>query len=235
MADLHLIQLFFDTARLTAAVNAGRDEDGGYILHRGMAGLFIGGVPAPLWYRERRGLVEVLAYAQEDAAALGERAALTLNPALWHSLMPGSLLSKPMPRFREGQHLGFEVRACPVKRTRPAGEAARERDAFLVACEGGEGGEAPPREQVYLGWLSEQLEGMGARLIESQLVGFQLQRVFRQQRQDGHRSRGRLTRPDALFRGRLMVEEPVQFEAFLSRGVGRHRAFGFGMLRLSPA
>jgi CRISPR system Cascade subunit CasE len=44
-----------------------------------------------------------------------------------------------------------------------------------------------------------------------------------------------LERPDAVFEGRLAVADPDAFRARLARGVGRHRAFGFGMLLLRPA
>ena len=42
-------------------------------------------------------------------------------------------------------------------------------------------------------------------------------------------------RPDVTFRGTLQVTDPDRFHALLARGVGRHRAFGFGMLLLRPA
>jgi CRISPR system Cascade subunit CasE len=44
----------------------------------------------------------------------------------------------------------------------------------------------------------------------------------------------RIERPNAVLEGHLMVRDPVAFRALLARGVGRHRAFGFGMLLLRP-
>jgi CRISPR system Cascade subunit CasE len=41
-------------------------------------------------------------------------------------------------------------------------------------------------------------------------------------------------RPAVTFEGTLTVTDGEQFEALLARGVGRHRAFGFGMLLLRP-
>ncbi|MEE8524028.1 MAG: type I-E CRISPR-associated protein Cas6/Cse3/CasE [Thermoanaerobaculia bacterium] len=41
-------------------------------------------------------------------------------------------------------------------------------------------------------------------------------------------------RPDALLTGTLEVTDPDAFATLLARGVGRHRAFGFGMLLLRP-
>jgi CRISPR system Cascade subunit CasE len=38
-----------------------------------------------------------------------------------------------------------------------------------------------------------------------------------------------------VFSGLLQVEDAAAFTALLARGIGRHRAFGFGMLLLKPA
>jgi CRISPR system Cascade subunit CasE len=38
-----------------------------------------------------------------------------------------------------------------------------------------------------------------------------------------------------VFDGALEVTEPGTFASSLTRGIGRHRAFGFGMLLLRPA
>ena len=40
--------------------------------------------------------------------------------------------------------------------------------------------------------------------------------------------------PDVVMQGRLRVSDPQAFAQLLARGVGRHRAFGFGMLLLRP-
>jgi CRISPR system Cascade subunit CasE len=41
--------------------------------------------------------------------------------------------------------------------------------------------------------------------------------------------------PDASFSGVLVVEDPEKFAGLLAHGVGRHAAFGYGMLLLRPA
>lgn len=33
---------------------------------------------------------------------------------------------------------------------------------------------------------------------------------------------------------RIRIKDPASFDALLRRGIGRHRAFGFGMMLLSP-
>jgi hypothetical protein len=41
--------------------------------------------------------------------------------------------------------------------------------------------------------------------------------------------------PDAILRGEFVVKDPASFAAVLTNGVGRHRAYGYGMLLLRPA
>lgn len=50
----------------------------------------------------------------------------------------------------------------------------------------------------------------------------------------GPRPRVSLTRPAALLQGEMIIQDGDQFQALLARGIGRHRAFGFGMLLLKP-
>ena len=49
------------------------------------------------------------------------------------------------------------------------------------------------------------------------------------------RGNARLVRPSAVLEGTLSITDPVEFRQTLARGIGRHRAFGFGMLLLRPA
>jgi CRISPR system Cascade subunit CasE len=41
--------------------------------------------------------------------------------------------------------------------------------------------------------------------------------------------------PDAVLAGQLRVTSPDAFAQLLANGLGRHRAFGFGLLLLRPA
>jgi CRISPR system Cascade subunit CasE len=86
------------------------------------------------------------------------------------------------------------------------------------------------REEVYTDWLSRQLDGRGGAALESAtLQSFQRTRAVRKR---GNRySEG----PDALMRGVLTVTDGKAFAELLARGVGRHRAYGYGMLLLRPA
>lgn len=209
-------------------------QDLGYILHGHLQELF--GELAPKPFRSRRvgRDLEVLGYSSADEPALRAHGATFAEPLALRSLQ--QLAVKAMPaRWEPGQRLGFEVRACPVVRkssataTRSAGV---EVDAFLAAADQAAENEPPSRPKVYRGWLEGQLAG-AARLLEVELDQFQLTKLCRRTQGSDRRFRV-LQRPEAQFRGELEVSNGEAFAQLLARGVGRHRAFGFGMLLLRP-
>ena len=85
------------------------------------------------------------------------------------------------------------------------------------------------RENVYVEWLSARFARGGARLEEARLRSFQRVRVVRKLRK--HAPEG----PDAVMQGTLEVTDPEEFAKLVADGVGRHRAYGYGMLLLRPA
>ena len=173
-------------------------------------------------------------YGTADAAALRGAAGIYVCP-LQAAVIPAEhIQSKPMPmEWQVGKRLGFEVRVRPVVRpTRNAdSRAGRECDAFQLEAEQYEKGEMPrSREQVYSEWLARQFEARGgARLERAALQSFQRTRAIR--RRHSRYSEG----PDALMRGNLEVTDGEAFARLLAGGVGRHRAYGYGMLLLRPA
>ena len=182
-------------------------------------------------------------YGQADAAALRELAALYADPLQGRIILAERLESKAMPaEWQAGQRLGFEVRVRPVvrrrdfKADRPA--KAREWDAFQWEAEQLPSGEkmTRSREEVYRDWLKGELAGTnkeeagvgGAELESASLRSFQRTRAARKLR--ARPSEG----PDAVMQGNLVITDPARFAALLARGVGRHRAYGYGMLLLRP-
>ncbi|SUS08718.1 CRISPR-associated protein Cas6/Cse3/CasE, subtype I-E/ECOLI [uncultured Defluviicoccus sp.] len=255
---LHMLKLEPDMRRLAAWVYArrlaGRDGDLGYALHAALAAAFGEAVPKPFRLREPRcgswgdgaGLPALYGYCAADELALKERAALA-EPDVHAALGLDTLAVKPMPtHWTEGRQLDFEVRIRPVVRCDRAGDRAsvRERDAFLAVL--------PPattagsangfsREEVYRQWLTRELgrDDAAVPLASTlRMIGFHRTRVQRRGRpaEDGRRTFGpSLEGPDALFTGVLEVNDGGAFAMLIRRGIGRHRAFGFGMLLLRPA
>jgi CRISPR system Cascade subunit CasE len=75
----------------------------------------------------------------------------------------------------------------------------------------------------------------GAELTGVEISRFQMTRAVRRNRSADGSGLQELTGPDVTFSGTLAVQDPAAFHGMLSRGVGRHRAFGFGMLLLRPS
>ena len=183
------------------------------------------------------------AYSTLDSDALSTAAETFATPEQLKVIVPALLESKPMPDdWFEGQRLGFDLRARPVKRLRrelmsetgkPIAKG-KEIDAFLVealrrfpdALEGMVS-KSRSREAVYLDWLAERLAPAATLDYAScRLARFRRTRVVRR----GNVPEG----PDATIHGTLKVADPDAFTALLARGVGRHRAYGYGMLLLRP-
>lgn len=198
--------------------------------------------PFRLLVPPRKTTGNLYAYSMLDAGALQEAAAVQAWPDHLNVLRLDRLASKSMPgAWRAGQRLGFDLHTRPIRRLRSDVETSsgriskgREIDAYLLealrrhpAERGGMTRGNRTREAVYLDWLAERLVS-GAELDcqASHLARFRRVRVAR--------GNGSLEGPDATFHGTLKVTDPTSFAALLARGVGRHRAYGYGMLLLRP-
>jgi CRISPR system Cascade subunit CasE len=237
---LNMLRLDLDPEALirfaqSQGFNQGQDEDLGYAVHAWLSACF--GELAPKPFRvlgECKPRLGLLAYSDRDSAELAERAAALADPEARKALAPSALAHARMPElWREGARLEFELLACPVTRRQRA-----EKDVFLRHLETLPAGTPPPeRGAVYRDWLAAQFDGAAA-LEGFRLEGFHLVRLLRRTQSTAHsrtRSSPAITRPRALCRGTLRVADAARFQELLRRGVGRHRAFGFGMLLLQPS
>jgi CRISPR system Cascade subunit CasE len=233
---LHMIQIMPDLARLMRWATDQRllpdrgEADLGYVLHAVLTAAFADLAPKPFaLLRNPRRPAMLLGYTGHSGAALRSQAAAFAMPELCDLLGIERLAEKTMPDlFTAGQRLGFELRVRPMVRTDRDGDrnSSLEKDAFLLS---------PPessRGEVYATWLANHLQAGGAHPQKLVLDGFQLSRI---QRRGADRSLRPIQGPDASFSGVLEVSDPAAFAAMLARGIGRHRAFGFGMLLLQPA
>ncbi len=182
-------------------------------------------------------------YSPSSADALRVAAESCAWPEHLAVLHLSRLVGKAMPEtWLAGQRLGFDLRTRPVRRLLqdlqgPRGSMARgaEIDAYLVealrrhpALANGMAREDRTREAVYLDWLQERLLGV-AKIDRSSC---RLARYYQARTMRGQRG---LTGPDATIHGTLAVSDPERFASVLQRGIGRHRAYGYGMLLLRPA
>lgn len=219
----------------------GPDNELGYGIHAALAAAFGGeAIPQPFALIEGRdGKRQLLAYVRNAAAAIA-RARAEGDATVAETLGLHFAEIKKLPeQFARGRHLGFRVRVRPVRRrSRKAGSGARERDVFLIACDRLGSDAVIERPEVYRDWLIERLSDC-ANLVTTadnepcmRMTSFCRSRVGRR---DLDRKMRWIEGPDAVLEGVLEVTDPERFAALLARGVGRHRAFGFGMLLLRPA
>ena len=232
-----------------------RTFDAGFALHVLLTAMFGPRALQPfrVFAPQRRRLGSLYAYSQSDADALRRTADTVAPPECLTALNPAKLRSKAMPRaFEPGQQLGFDIRVRPVKRLRrsihdsQSGEVVSqgaECDAFRVAAmqrfphgwntrPGGTPHEPHSlrgqRGEVYFQWLAERLGD--AATVEPgncHLASFARSRIVRGA---GRGPEG----PDATLHGTLTVAAPDGFHRLVRHGIGRHKAYGYGMLLLRP-
>ena len=184
--------------------------------------------------RYRRLLPAVLyGYSSSAAAELRDAAATFADPLQAQILPSASIDSKRMPTsWNAGHRLGFEVLVRPiVRRARGSGMAGAERDAFQVEAERYPKGQMTrTREEVYVDWLADRIQSRGAGLdvATTRLKSFHRVRTVRKLRA------GATEGPNAVMQGTITIADPDKFRELVAQGVGRHKAYGYGMLLLRP-
>ena len=229
--------------------------DAGFALHVLLSGLFGKAALQPfrLFASERRRAGSIYAYADMDGDALQQTAQAVGTPDCLTALDPERLRSKALTTgFEPGQRLGFDLRVRPVRRLRrglwdpQSGQVlspGAEVDAFRVVAlnrfpDGwtiGPGEETQGaatmrgrRGDVYAEWLVERFgDAATIEIGDCRLAAFQRSRTVRG---DGAGPEG----PDATLHGVLTVRNADAFVRLLRKGVGRHKAYGYGMLLLRP-
>ena len=254
MTTLHLIRLPIALAMLNRWAGergigwtARRDPNGrernaafdeGRALHHLLSESFGKGVLQPFRLLAAPGQDHgnLYAYSCADRAELIETLEACALPEVLAILDPAKLETKPMPAdWRTDRRLGFETRVRPVRRLiKPCGKFQRgaEVDAFLVQGHR-QFPDGPPeaeeeqlrRQDAYQGWLAERLDGA------ADIKNVRLERFLRHRAARNGRA---LEGPDATMQGDLVIRDPVKFAEKLGKGVGRHTAYGFGMLLIRP-
>ena len=260
---LHMIRADIDSLQFRRWMGSRRLVDDDHAMHCLLTECF-GKDIAPKPFRlmlprdGRRGTL--YGYSPAHADQLREDAS-TLACPLQERVMPLSGIdSKPLPsEWQEGRRLGFEVRIRPTRRSvnrgacKNSGASCRElrlvrkkqcnacrpnpeQDAFLYEALKHSNKHAMARagrsrEKVYGEWLQARFEQKGGAILDAcstKLVSFRRTRAIR--KLHSQYSEG----PDALMRGELEITDGAKFAETLAGGIGRHKAYGYGMLLLRP-
>lgn len=242
--SLNMVKLEPDMPRLAEWAHARklvkRGGDLGYALHALLKAGFGKLALQPFSLQQHRERTTLFGYTKAGQREMTDLLNGCADPAVREVLAPDSIAFKPMPTtWRSGQIFGFEVRVRPTIRQDADGrrDSTTERDAFLAACDRAPQETPISRQRVYGEWLAAQFTRHGgAELVEREnadirLAAFQRTRIARRDRKRRLRE---IDGPDATLKGLLRVTDSVAFAHLLARGIGRHRAFGFGMLLLRP-
>lgn len=144
-----------------------------------------------------------------------------------------------LERLSVGQQYAFRVRANPVSSTRhplAPSVAQKERLAAQQRPRGVRVAHRTARDQLV--WFTDRIESWGFSLLLTSSGDFQLQlsgrdRIsFTKSASDGERRR--VTIQTAVFEGTLQVTEPTTARNTLLNGIGSGRAYGCGLVTLSP-
>ena len=233
MTVLHLVSLRPDLARFSRwAVEQGllhSGVDDGYAWHALLAAAFGDLAPKPFAVRERTDGIELLGYVSSDPRqALG----FGQDSAVLDAIAPDTLRVRAQTETR----LSFQVRVRPVVRSR-GGQGrgnGRELDAAVHAQRADAG---IARMDAYAAWLAGELARDGASKLQAMRPErFRRSKVLRKGHGEGEGARPQVTveGPDLTAVGHLKVQDGAAFCRLLARGLGRHRAFGFGCLLIAP-
>lgn len=208
--------------------------DEGFAMHKLLRESFGDSAPQPFRIIAPRGCsrASLYGYSEADADELRAASETFACPLQAKILPPDGIDAKRMPaEWNAGRQLGFEILTRPVTRgSRVPGGKVQEHDAFLAALPQCKDERTDiSREEVYADWLAARLERGGARMEEARLASFRRTRAVR--RIGRNASEG----PHAVMRGILTIADADLFGKTLAGGIGRHKAYGYGMLLLRPA
>ena len=223
------------------------DFDEGRALHHLLAETFGPGMlhPFRLLVAAPATRGHIYAYSRADEATLRDTAQSFALPEIAAVCPWTQLDAKEMPdEWRKGRRIGFDVRVKPTSRLmKPLpqldggsfGKGA-EIDAFLIealrsfpdpsSAEANMQQAGRSRESVYTRWLAQRLQGIATVEPGATMTRFLRRRASR----SGFSPEG----PDATLQGNLIVDDSQRFYVMLANGIGRHKAYGYGMVLLRP-
>jgi CRISPR system Cascade subunit CasE len=243
MSALHLVYLPIDKRAFDVfAISSGSDDDDrGYATHLALRQRFGSASLQPfVLVTDKSENQHILAYSSDPKALANMSALPATNSALDH-VFPRAPSVKAMPATWEpGTRFSFEVRFRPiirygkrsVARRRAAGlHSAGERDAFLAAVESTPEGDRVDRAEVYIDWLRSRITA-GAEIQNVTIKS--MRRIQTRRSPHGAGKTNRIEGYEVVAQGDLTITDGENFAHLLQSGVGRHTAFGFGMLLLRP-
>jgi CRISPR system Cascade subunit CasE len=209
--------------------------DVGYLAHGYLVAAFGEHAPRPFIVgAPKGGCVPLEGYVSVSGEQLQSRLDLFADAEVASIIVPETLRTKKLPRPDQWpEYVGFSVRVNPIARALRAPEQQKkhDRDWFFVAQEKNP---EVTREEAYTEWFNLQLakSKSGIELVRATLDTGE---ILQAARPDDNRV-DRLTHtPAAQMSGILKLPSDRTNLSILTNGIGRGKAFGFGMFQLRPA
>lgn len=134
----------------------------------------------------------------------------------------GTLNSKPIPNdFLGYKRYAFEVIINPSKRDRKTGKTVALREGTI----------AETRLAIETWFIAKAPESWGFSVNQK---NFQIQEIGVQRLCKSRDSDVLVTQHRAILKGELVVSDAEKFARSFKLGIGRGRAFGFGLLQIAP-
>ena len=255
MSDLYLAEIYLsapDLVRLGNAKGFPRTQTTqNYLVHAAMGELFGEHSPKPFWIDPQSAdtrQIRVLGYTDAPQEALLSHAEMFATPSRYKLLDKNNVLTKKMPSLMRGLTLSFDTWAVPTIRKGSAGSVESPSGQTYSWVEGQEvdyfldrtwhEGEDVTRPDAYDRWVQHQFDvrDTGAKLQgPTSISAFKEEQMSRRSHDKTRIMKTLARRPVAAFHGTVAVTDPAAFQNFLASGIGRHKTFGYGMMKLRAA
>ena len=164
-------------------------------------------------------------YTGHDSAQLTHNHQAFASPQQDQAMPAETIAAKVMPAtWPANAQVAFDVRCRPLKQRNRT-----EVDAFWSMRE------ANPAEEIlrsdaYVKWITEYFARRGTAKVERASV-----QSYNRSQTETQRNQVTPKLPETVMKGLLTITDGANFTGTLAAGVGRHRAYGFGMLLIKPA
>jgi len=214
--------------------------DFGYLAHLMVCELFASKAPKPFAVTTiAEPYVTILGYSRSSREELVSQAEMFADPGVFCSVDWERFDVKKMPSsWQEGKRADFELTALPtIRYMDPDSKRNVEQDIFLYELKYAklEKRSFVRRYDVYMNWVKDQLNlAGGTRLTNCYVTRAYKKKLVRSthwSQQDRPKYRF-ITRSVSETVGSLIITDSEKFSLLIRNGIGFHRTFGFGMIRL---
>lgn len=225
--QLQLMQARIDLPSLNTWMGERGLEDTGHALHCLLTETL--GATAPshfrLMTRRHHDAATLYGYCRHDADELRRRHQAFASPAQDHAMPAAGIQTKVMPtEWPEGTDIAFELRCRPLRQ-----HHTKELDAYRWLKEKQPDADVS-RVDAYVGWLEDQFERRGTAVLKhASLEQYQQSQTWTSP------NHATPFLPETVMRGVITITDGKNFTKTVATGLGRHRAYGFGMLLIKPA